>query len=183
MLLPRHAILLSFATTAIAQSWSITADAPSAGSAAATVFQGLPSGQNASLPVGPVAPGSLFTTSVATFGGSASSGGTWSRSVGGATTPLVFTVSANASAQVFPGAVALASANATLDLTLRSPQPVAGRLIVRMLGTAPTSVANGISLDVGADGSAEFLFDSLQPNPGTVDVPLSIPANGAIHSM
>lgn len=175
------AALLSLVATATAQAWSITASAPSVGSAAATLFQGLPSSQSATLPIGPVAAGSLLAASVGSLGSSASAGGTWTPIAGGQATPLVFTLSATASAQVGgPGTVAFSASSAVIDLTLNAPQPVAGRLIVRMVGAAPTQPADYLDLDVGADGSIEFRIAANVPNPGTVDVPLSIPANGAL---
>jgi hypothetical protein len=173
-------VLLTFVASAMAQAWSIIARAPSVGSAGATVFQGLPFGQSSTLPIGPVAAGSFLAASVTYLGSSASAAGTWTPSVGGQVAPLAFTVSATAGAQVGPGAVAGSALAATIDLLLNAPQPVAGRLVVRMLGTAPTQPADFLDLDVGADGSIEFRIATGASNPGTVDVPLSIPATGAV---
>lgn len=49
-----------------------------------------------------------------------------------------------------------------------------------MVGAAPTQPADYLDLDVGTDGSIEFRIAANAPNPGTVDVPISIPANGAL---
>jgi hypothetical protein len=90
------------------------------------------------------------------------------------------TINTSAIAQPGLGSVAAASLQATIDLTLTSPQPLGGRLVVRMVGGPPTQALDYIDLDIGADGSIEFRIAASQSDPGTVDLPLAIPATGAV---
>jgi hypothetical protein len=169
------------ASLAPAQSWSIVGNAPVAGSAS-VLITGSAGPQTASLPAGPVAPGQFLACSATTTSGTASVAATWSPSVVGQVAPLAFTATTQITFQLAHN-LAQSTLNAQVDLTLHAPQPTAGRLWVRSI--AGLSIASllgaGISIDVGADGTIEFVAQlGYGPTPGPVDIPLQIAATGTV---
>ncbi|HEX6813653.1 MAG TPA: hypothetical protein VF384_18685 [Planctomycetota bacterium] len=174
--------LLTLVSQVYAQGWSITANAPVPGSASASAMWGITVVSNsATLPAGPVAPGTFLTCSASLYG-SSSLAMTWTPSVSGLAAPLAFTASSTCSSQVPITSVATtASGNAQIDLTLRAPSPVAGLLWVRVIapGTPQSLSSSTIGLDLMADGSVE-VSAQLGASSDPVVLPLQIPASGAV---
>ena len=173
------AAFLAISSDSNAQGWSITAHAPSAGTATASIFIAV---HSATLPVGPVMPGTFLARSMSFPPASASIGMMWSPVVGSGLTPLAFTASSNCST-VGDYSSSFASGTAVIDLTLRAPQPVGGRLSVGVSGSdavSPYSTSNSrIDLDVNADGTIEVSAQTGAASP-PLDLPLQIPATGAV---
>ncbi|HZN40797.1 MAG TPA: hypothetical protein VFD82_18475 [Planctomycetota bacterium] len=180
------AVLLALGSRSDAQSWSISAHAPFVGTATAstTILT-----NSATLPVGNVMPGTFLTCSVTDQQFQQVSGFVsmiWGPSVVGSSAPLAFTTSSSCASQGgYPYSYAVsASGSAQIDFTLRAPQPVGGRLLVRFIGSDValswgSTASSRIDLDVNADGTIEV--SAYGPPASTpLDVPLQIPATGAV---
>jgi hypothetical protein len=189
------AALLAISSHCNAQGWSITAHAPVSGTATAqATFVGFPAPQyvtnGANLPVGPVQSGVFLSSNATTVASSASTSMSWVPSIMGSTAPLQLTARASGGANAQFGypfqssAGGSASGNAEIILTLRAPQPVSGRLFVRISGLfnlgPPSSSVSSIRLDVNADGSFEVSSPPPVGYQPTLNLPLQIPATGAV---
>jgi len=172
------ATLLALVSQTHAQSWSITASAPVQGSATATYTYPSPTTNNATLPVGTVSPGTFLTCSAANSSVALS----WTPVVSGMSAPLAFTAHVNCTSYTsLYQQVTTASGHAVIDLTLGAPQPVSGRLWVRVgASTFPSTsspASSSIALDINADGTVEgiaYVGGAATP----FDLPLQIPATG-----
>lgn len=161
-----------------AQNWGLTATAPQQGSSSSTVA--LLSTQTVTLPPGPVAPG-VFLSSTAVYGsGFANSSASWSPGVPSQVAPLAFTATVQGSSQHNSTSFASTTLGAVVDLTMQTPQPVGGRLLVRYLRTGGQSASIRILAGPGAPGSgvigwAQGFWDVLDiPIPvGVVDLRLT----------
>ena len=173
--LPGITPLLMLVSFASAQTWSVNASLPVPATAQfVSVWY-----QSVSQPAGPIAPGTIVTTT-SYYAPSASA--SWLPSVPVQNAPLAFRLYATAHPSLSGGAtLSWASVDAQLDLALTAPQPVAGRLALRFQPTGPG--LRTLTLDVGADGSTEFVAPFASTGPAgfaTVDLPLTIPVAGTV---
>ncbi|MBL8756555.1 MAG: hypothetical protein JNK15_24890 [Planctomycetes bacterium] len=166
---------------AAAQSWSITANAPSVASATAMVqlVGNPPVSNSASVPIGPVSPGGFLTAFASDFQGpisaSAAVGASFATTVPNQTGPLAFRAVVWRTVTMYGWPSAQSTfLQAEIDLTLHAPQPVGGRLQLRGI----QSLVNGrVECDVGGDGTIEL---STATGSTIVNVPLHIGVTGAL---
>jgi hypothetical protein len=170
------------APTAVAQGWSLTANAPFQGTATTTLtpIVGPPFTQSSILPVGPVTPGMFFLCSVSSPLTGTWVSTSWDPNPPQHQGPLAFSATETFMFISQGGAYAAnptATLDAVLDLTLHAPQPTSGRLHVRRGDSfAPGSIA----LDLGADGGIDFLANGPAFGTYELDLPLRIPAGGQV---
>ncbi len=168
------AFFVSLCPALMAQSWSVTASAPTPGTAVVGSWGGGIAWQT--LPVGPVAAGTFLAIS----NNSGTASASWAPNVSGQTAPLAFTAATTVVAVSQSTSVpSSAGVNAQLDLSLRAPQPLSGRLVVQWSVAGSFGGSARINLDVDADGTVDFAASSFGGS-GTLDLPLQIPLAGAV---
>ncbi|MFY9341520.1 MAG: hypothetical protein WAT39_03460 [Planctomycetota bacterium] len=167
--------LLALPSLVNAQAWSVSAVAPVQGTALAIYVFG--PYQPATLPVGPVAPGTYLA---AVSGSNTNVSASWSQASPAPYAAVAFTATTSSSATwpswYFDYGASTARLASTLNFTLHAPQPARGRLWIRRLGVLPSQAGNQVTVDVGADGVVELSAQS----PGPVEVPLVIGGSGAV---